>query len=170
MRSSFEALSTDTTLQLHQGCIALWWGRSFLISQPADRVGKHFVTHFQKRDERICSKNSPFWQQTALSGCFSSWTASAHLWKRRLLRPGHLKRPDTLEKYKKDYIDYRVYRSQQCKHMIARDGRTSSQVGIVALRPTRLILQPFKRPVRVFKIHLYHATPTWHRDKQTEYN
>jgi len=64
-----------------------------------------------------------------------------------------------------DNIQYRVYISQQCKHMLWWDRLTSGQVGIVALGPTRLILQPLKRSVCIFKIHLYHATPTWNKNK-----
>lgn len=49
--------------------------------------------------------------------------------------------------------------------MSTSDGLTSGQVGVVALRPTRLVLQPFKRPVRVLEVQLDHATPAWRRDK-----
>lgn len=66
MRSSLEAPSIDTALQLHQGCIALWWARSFSVAPPANRnqtgtkwLSDTIVMTWRKRDI-ICSKPHPF--------------------------------------------------------------------------------------------------------------
>lgn len=45
---------------------------------------------------------------------------------------------------------------------------TSSQVGVVALWPARLVLQSLKRSEAVLEVQLYHAAPTWPTDRQRD--
>lgn len=66
MRSSLEALSIDTALQLHQGCIALWWAKSFSVAPPANGnqtgskwLSDTFVATWRERDKSY-SQPHPF--------------------------------------------------------------------------------------------------------------
>lgn len=171
MRSSFEALSTDTALQSLRGCIALWWGRSFSISQPADwnqTEKENFCDTWWLSKER--NKARPAEIPTLLTANCSIWlffllNSFCTSLKTPLAPSRSPEAPWHTVKRQKTTM---TWQSQQCKHVLVCDRLTSGQVGVVALRPTGLILQPFKRPVRIFKIQLYHATPTCHKDKQTE--